>query len=461
MEAVVCAVARERGGFVLESTAADHRNGRYTVVGIDPVETVETHDAADGAWCATFAGRMARWDAAGDGLQELPIFQDNRIPFVGGWVGYVSYEAGTVLERVRCSKPRHDGLPLVRFALYDTAAVYDHRNRTWQVMAMDLAPRDRPTAGARLDRMERLLADAPAPNPIDWSRAIADEPRAILRRDDYLRRVDRAKAYIAAGEVYQVNLTQQFVCRSSATALDIYRRMRVMNPAPLSALLCYPEGAVISASPELFLELRGRQVVTRPIKGTRPRIGERDVDAMQRDALLASEKDRAELNMIVDLMRNDLGRVSEMGTVRVASAGDLEVHPTVYHRVATVTGRLREGLTCWDLLRATLPGGSVTGCPKIRAMEIIEELEVSRRGVYCGAVGYIGVNGDMMLNLPIRTAVLAAGELHLFSGGGIVADSDAEDEYAETLAKIAGLTRSVHATQARPSPPPGDEGRTA
>jgi para-aminobenzoate synthetase component 1 len=225
----------------------------------------------------------------------------------------------------------------------------------------------------------------------------------------------------------------------------VYRRLRVSNPAPLSALLIYGDSAVINASPELFLSLRDRHVVTRPIKGTRPRTGDEALDAVWSRELLESEKDHAELTMIVDLLRNDLGRVSEYRSVRVLAPADLEAHPTVFHLVGTIEGRLRPECTWADLFQATLPGGSITGAPKIRAMQIIDELEPTERSVYCGAIGYIGLDGSLQLNVAIRTMILDRGRIHLFGGGAIVADSDPDDEYDETLAKTAGLARSLQA----------------
>jgi len=203
--------------------------------------------------------------------------------------------------------------------------------------------------------------------------------------------------------------------------------------------------AILSSSPELFLDLRDGHVVTRPIKGTRPRTGDPRIDAMARRELAESEKDRAELTMIVDLLRNDLGRVCSFRTVQVRDPGEIEEHPTVYHRVATIEGDLKTGLGWSDLLRAAFPGGSVTGAPKIRAMQIIRELEPTPRGIYCGSIGWIGLDGAMSLNLAIRTIVQRGDVVHLYAGGGIVAQSTPDGEYAETLAKLRGMLRALNA----------------
>jgi len=433
----ICVIAGQRLPFALESTAPDHRHGRFTFLGFDPIDTIEIHDV-DAGWIDTLARRLG---------PPIVNTTPTGLPFVGGWVGFITYEAGSALENVRCTKPRDISLPLVWFALYDTVAIYDHRLGQWTLAAVDCPQSDcrRPRPHDRLRRFEALLLNAPPASPIDWSRDIADEPNPVMPRPDYLRRIETAKRHIEAGDIYQVNLTQRLTADCRAAPLDIYRRLRIANPAPLGAYLDLGRSAVISASPELFLDLRDRHIITRPIKGTRPRTGDEILDAARSGDLLASEKDRAELNMIIDLERNDLGRVSEFGSVRVLSTGELETHPTVFHRVATVEGRLRGELAWPDLLRASFPGGSITGTPKIRAMQIIDDLEVTRRSVYCGSIGYIGLDGSLSFNIAIRTMIQERGRIHLFGGGAIVADSDPEDEYEESLAKVAGLMRSLRA----------------
>jgi para-aminobenzoate synthetase component 1 len=270
--------------------------------------------------------------------------------------------------------------------------------------------------------------------------------------------------YIRAGDVFQVNLARRFRTECPLAPIALYQRLCETNPAGFAAYVSICEGghrllagatragatlghfsdaAVVSSSPELFLQVRGRDAATRPIKGTRARGRVEREDAALRAELAASVKDRAELAMIIDLERNDLGRVCEYGSVRVASDGEIEALPTVYHRTATVTGRLRDGCDAIDLLRAAFPGGSITGAPKVRAMQIINELEDFARGPYCGAMGWIGVNGDMMLNLAIRTMTVADRRIDLFVGSGIVADSDPELELAELEAKAAGMMAAL------------------
>ena len=244
--------------------------------------------------------------------------------------------------------------------------------------------------------------------------------------------------------------------RAGTSDADLYERLRRCNPASHAALLRWEGGSILSASPELFLRLRTGRAISRPIKGTRARSSEAALDASAREELLHSEKDRAELTMIIDLVRNDLGKVCVPGGVHVPEPYGRETHPTVHHLVATVEGRLAEGRTWADLLQAAFPGGSITGAPKIRAMQIIDEMEPTARGVYCGAIGWIGLDGDMHLNLAIRTLVRVGGEAFVHTGGGIVADSDPEDEYEETCAKVRGLLAALGATEAELPRPCGE-----
>jgi para-aminobenzoate synthetase component 1 len=266
----------------------------------------------------------------------------------------------------------------------------------------------------------------------------------MVTRETYLAAVRRAVEYIHAGDAFQVNYAHEFQATYRGEPLELYLRLREANPAPYGAYLDLGrENAVLSTSPELFLRVRGHEVLTRPIKGTRPRGADAESDRRLRDELRKSEKDAAELAMIVDLERNDLGRVCAPGTIRVVSDAEIESYATVHHRVAEVRGEMEEGYDRADLLAATFPGGSITGAPKVRAMEIIDELEAGRRGPYTGAIGIFSDDGNMDLNIAIRTAVLARGRVRVHVGGGIVADSLPEAEYEETLAKGRGIFEAL------------------
>jgi para-aminobenzoate synthetase component 1 len=264
-----------------------------------------------------------------------------------------------------------------------------------------------------------------------------------LTKSAYVDAVHRVQDYISAGDVFQVNLARRFAIATGASPLDNYLRLREENPGALGGFFRSQDQTILCSSPELFLELRGRQVVTRPIKGTRPRSNDPRANSLNRSELAGSEKELAELNMIVDLMRNDLGRVCAPGSIRVVQTGEIEAHPTVYHRVATIEGTLRSNESWTTLLAASFPGGSITGAPKIRAMQIIDELEPVPRGIYCGSIGYIGVDGSMSLNIAIRTMVQRRHRVHVFAGSGIVADSDAKQEHEEIGAKARGMLKAL------------------
>ncbi|HOA73149.1 MAG TPA: anthranilate synthase component I family protein [Phycisphaerae bacterium] len=467
--AVIALAGRRREPAVLDSAAEHPRYGRYTIVTCEPVITY-CHRAGDGDPFEAMRGHLA----ASDMLEPTTATSD--LPFAGGWIGYFAYEAGRFIERLPARTRADVGLPLARFALYDSAAVYDHVLGRWSVVAAEIAPAGagRCDLRARLAWWKDLLrsaldADEGKETGISGLRARhAGRPpygpvTHNLSRDEHLRIVQRGRQYIAAGDIFQVNLARRESIPATENPLDLYLRLRRTNPGMYSAFLswhtpnqsCLPSEspgagvcAVLSSSPELFLDLQGQSVITRPIKGTRPRSADPAVDASLRQELAASPKDRAELAMIVDLERNDLGRVCEFGSVRV-QAGDspaapfeLEAHPTVHHLVATVTGRLAPGRDAIDLLRATFPGGSITGAPKVRAMEIIDELEPTERSVYTGAIGLFAP-GRMIMNIAIRTILQARDMLHWYAGGGIVADSDPAAEYDETCAKLLGMRRAV------------------
>ena len=284
---------------------------------------------------------------------------------------------------------------------------------------------------------------APTPAPTAQSAGRAGDFTASFTRDSYRRAVRRAKEYIAAGDIYQVNLSQRFQTTVATSASAVYRALRAANPAPYCAYLDIGDAQILSSSPECFLQLADRQVVTRPIKGTRPR-------AVDPAELLASPKDNAELLMITDLERNDLGRVCEFGTVRVPELVRVESFATVHHLVATVAGSLRRDVSHGDCVRACFPGGSITGAPKIRAMEIIDELEPHARGIYTGAIGYFDPAGQSHFNIAIRTVVYQPGGRLTFQvGGGIVADSDPDAEYDETLAKAQGIFNALNQLRLR------------
>ena len=326
----------------------------------------------------------------------------------GTAIGYFGYDLKNFVEELPAKAVDDLGLPDLWFGFYDALVMVESET--------DISP----------------SASMPATGyPSNFT------------RESYLQAVRRAKEYIAAGDIYQVNLSQRFQCPVDAPAPAVYLALRAANPAPYCAYLDIGDAQILSSSPECFLKLEGRQVITRPIKGTRPR-------AVDPAELLASPKDNAELLMITDLERNDLGRVCEFGSVHVPELVRVESFATVHHLVATVAGMLRREVSHVDCVRACFPGGSITGAPKIRAMEIIDELEPHARGIYTGAIGYFGADGRSHFNIAIRTAVYQpGGRLTFQAGGGIVADSDPDAEYDETLAKAQGIFNALNQLRLR------------
>ncbi|MFA6290084.1 MAG: aminodeoxychorismate synthase component I [Opitutaceae bacterium] len=376
---------------------------------------------------------------------QVSALSPPNIPFTGGAVGFFGYELCTQLEKI--PRTAHDDLPEVpdlAFAFYDGLIAHEHATaRTWLVAN----PVHTTPAPAILARHRVALAPRKVCHLISDKLSLPEkfQPVANFSFETYAAAIARIKTYIASGDVYQVNLTQRFLTPLPCPPFALYERLRARSAAPFASYLNFGPVQIASSSPERFLRIRGRHVETRPIKGTRRRDAAPAADTLLASELLASPKDRAELLMIVDLERNDLGRVCEYGSVRVDDLWHLESHPTVHHLVANVSGTLRPDCDVIDCLRATFPGGSITGAPKIRAMQIIDELEPHRRHVYTGAIGYIGFNGDCDLNIAIRTLTCTGGLAYYSVGGGIVWDSDPAAEYQETLDKGRALHEALTA----------------
>lgn len=466
------AAAHPWGSAFLDSALGSPLLGRYSYVAVDPY-----------GWLAG-SGRRFRLGgrAVGDdpfaalstalgkareaGVTGLP-------PFQGGAIGWLGYDLGQRLERLPDPADARRRFDDLRLGLYDTVLAFDHlRRESWLVANGRplAAPRERlRRAKERIEAWEALLAGLPleperegaldAPSGPDSSEPSATARRsrrssgpppvavtANFSRPAYEAAVQQVIDYILAGDIYQANLAQCFSARLAAgdSPWALYRRLRVRSPAPFAAYLAWGRQVLASASPERFLRLDpDGQVETRPIKGTRPRGSNVAEDRRLAAELLASAKDRAENVMIVDLLRNDISRVCRDHSVDVPALCALESYPAVHHLVSTVHGRLREGLGAADLLRATFPGGSITGAPKIRAMEIIAELEPTRRGPYCGAVAWLGHDGAMDSSIVIRSFTLRGRQVSFQAGGGIVADSDPAAEYDETLTKARALLEAV------------------
>jgi para-aminobenzoate synthetase component 1 len=464
----------------LDSASKQHPDAQYSFLAADPVlivrskgATTEVRRREDAAWNrvsgdALSTARSYLPQGAVEPVSGLP-------PFQGGLAGYIGYDWGAMLERLPV--PRYDDLaiPDLVLGLYDWVVAWDHRIGTAWLISTGLP--DRGTARERRarERMDlvrerlggrtggqadgRTGGSATAPGILSATQPGLAAPSYPVEGIDgareiglcstfthrgYLDAVARVREYIIAGDIFQANLSQRFESALTEAPFALYRRLRERNPAPFAAYLGFDNLAVLSASPERFLRVDERRLVeTRPIKGTRPRgLGPMHDAALGR-ALAESAKDRAENVMIVDLLRNDLSRVCRPGTVRVPELFALEHHPTVHHLVSTVLGELAPGADGVDLIRAAFPGGSITGAPKVRAMEIIAELEPTQRGVYCGSIGYLSATGAMDTSIVIRTYLALRGQVYFQAGGGIVADSDVELEYRETLDKARALIETL------------------
>ena len=431
---------------LLDSALAAGGSGRFSYLTADPFLLVTSkgrrvHVEGEGGDYEVDANpfevvRGLLADHSSPALQGLP-------PFQGGAVGYLGYELGRHLESLPGSAVDDLGMTDMAIGLYDWVVSRDHATgETWAV-ATGFPDTDEAGARRRLKWIEETLReDAAAPGRAAVAPR-AGELSSGFTRNGYLQAVAAIKDYIAAGDVYQVNLSQRFEAPYPGDPWELYLRLRHFNPAPFAAYLGYTDATVLSASPETFLDAAGGRVRTRPIKGTRPR----GMDAASDERLLAelrsSAKDRAENVMIVDLMRNDLGRVCVPGTIEAPELFAVEEYPTVFQMVSTVQGQLTPTVDAVDVLSACFPGGSVTGAPKIRAMEIIDELEPTQRGVYCGAIGYIGFDGAMLTSIPIRILLVRDSKAYVQVGGGVVADSSPEAEYEETLHKARGSFQAL------------------
>ncbi len=447
LETPVAAFAKLRhlgGAFLFESVEVGERIGRYSFIGVAPFATFTYRDGAatierDGAsshvpgedpfaLLRDFVGRYRR-----DDVEGLP-------PFSGGAVGYIAYDA---VRRIEPTVPAHErkvyDIPELRFAMYGTVVAFDHLRRTLTIIAHDSTGGTR-RAGASI---EEVLAALARPLRLDPS---ASEPREVASNttaEEYCARVSRARDLIRGGDCIQIVLSQRFDVRPSPEPLALYRTLRHVNPSPYVFFIEAGEVTLVGASPEPFVQVRNGRVLMHPVAGTRPRGANDAADAAEEAALRGSEKEVAEHVMLVDLGRNDIGRVAVAGSVIVRELMRVDRFSHVMHLTSVVEGTLRPELDALDAVRAAFPAGTVSGAPKVRAMERIAELETDERGPYAGAVGYLGFDGSLDTCIAIRTAAIAHGVCRIQAGGGIVADSDPVAEEAETRAKARALLRAI------------------
>ena len=408
---------------LLHSGHADHPYSRFDIVVADPVKTLTTDDLS------LTDDPLVQLQQAINAL-GLSAAPNPDLPFQGGALGLFGYDLGRRFETLPDLAEDDIPLPDMAVGLYDWALIVDHHR---QVVSL-LSHAD---VNARLAWLD---AQEPATS-VDFQ--LTSGWRANMTEKEYAEKFARVQAYLQSGDCYQVNLAQRFQATYRGDEWQAFTRLNASNKAPFSAFVRLEQGAVLSLSPERFIHLAEGTIQTRPIKGTLPRLADPEADRKQAEKLAASSKDRAENLMIVDLMRNDIGRVAVPGSVRVPELFVVEPFPAVHHLVSTVTAQLPASRTACDLLRAAFPGGSITGAPKVRAMEIIDELEPHRRNAWCGSIGYVSLCGTMDTSITIRTLTACDGHLYCSAGGGIVADSQVDAEYQETFDKVNRILQQL------------------
>ncbi|EKO3389393.1 aminodeoxychorismate synthase component 1 [Vibrio fluvialis] len=414
---------------LLRSASDTHIDSRFDILVAHPIVTLTTF--GDETEVREPSGVTLSQDDPFELLATLqqhylPALQySDDLPFIGGVLGYFAYDLGRRVERLP-SLAEHDlTAPDMAVGLYEWAIVVDHQLKTARVI------------GQNIENAESLLADG---NQKPLMPFVLSSPwQSNMTPNSYREKFTQVQEYLLSGDCYQINLAQRFQAHYQGSEWLAYLKLEQFNLAPFSAFIRTEQGAILSVSPERFLQVKDRIIETKPIKGTRPRSDDPVVDAANAAELAQAEKDQAENLMIVDLLRNDIGRVAKPGSVHVPKLFDIESFPAVHHLVSTIRAELDSQYDCADLLRACFPGGSITGAPKVRAMEIIEELEPHRRSAYCGSIGYISRHGRMDTSITIRTLVAQNQQLYAWAGGGVVADSQCEAEYQETLDKLSRI----------------------
>ncbi|WP_263433857.1 aminodeoxychorismate synthase component I [Celerinatantimonas diazotrophica] len=409
-------------------------NDRYSIAVADPIVAMQTSgqittiETPNGRYTTTEEPFLLCQQLR---QQWLGSEQTSELPFCGGLVGAFGYELGRA--KTSATKSNLPDFPDMLTGLYDWALIFDRIDKN-TTLVVNTTQND---GGQKLQQRWQWLNQHTLKPIKEFSKC--SPWQGSLDQRAYESCIGQIKEYLESGDCYQVNMTQQFYCNFKGDLRYAYQQLLSTNQVPFAAYLNFPQGTILSLSPERFIKLDGQYIETKPIKGTRPRHSDPALDQQLADELSHSIKDRAENVMIVDLLRNDIGQVSQPGSVQVPKLFAIESFKAVHHLVSTVTGKLNDNLTAEDLLHACFPGGSITGAPKVRAMEIIDELEPHRRSIYCGAIGYISQNAKMDTNIAIRTLVAHHDRLYVWAGGGIVADSKADEEYQECFDKLAKI----------------------
>ena len=423
----------DKNSFILDSAMDKQKLGRYSFISSNPFEILKYKNTKENPL-----------DNLQRELNKYKVENNTHLPFIGGAVGYLSYDLGNYIEKLPRTAVDDTNIYDLYFGFYNWVIVIDHLENKTYIATPNL---DVEKENEIIEDIEKKINKAEK-NGID---NICYEEKEVEKirltsnftKSEFENAVRKVQDYIRQGDIYQANLTQRFNGKTTLSSYELYRDLRRFSPAPFGAFLNFEDSHILSNSPERFIKCIDRKIETRPIKGTRPRGKNKEEDLKLQEELKNSEKDRAELLMIVDLERNDIGRISKIGTVKVPELFVIEPYANVNHLVATVVGDLDDNKDCIDVIKATFPGGSITGAPKIRSMEIIDELEPTQRNVYTGSIGYIGFNGDMDLNIAIRTIIKKDENVYFQVGGGMTWDSNPEDEYQETLDKAQSIMKAL------------------
>lgn len=426
------ACADQDGAIFFDSSSSEHENSRFDIILSEPLSRFSHDEKSNQIECPTKALSCETNEDPFRVLSQLhkefspAKLIETDLPFIGGSAGWLSYDLGRSIEKIPTIAKNDIQIPLLKFGIYDWAIIKDNQTGKW--FGVDYQPKLN-RIGALIDKYKQSAqTHAEFKLVSDW--------QSNMTQSEYIDKFNTIKEYIENGDCYQINLAQRFSAKYTGSIWQAYLQLTEANKAPFSAYLRDSDFSILSISPERFLQLIDSEVETKPIKGTLPRGQSLKQDNAFKEKLQKSAKDRAENLMIVDLLRNDISRVCQAGTVRVPKLFEVESFPSVHHLVSTVTGKLKDNKDAFDLLRACFPGGSITGAPKIRAMEIIEELEPHRRSVYCGSIAYIDWRGNMDSSIAIRSLIAEQDNIHCWAGGGIVMDSVSKNEYQETLDKL-------------------------
>ena len=420
----------------LDSNNSEHCDSRFDIMVFSPAATLVTsmgetlfENIQSGEKNTSLEDPLAILERAQHAMFSQITINTLNIPFHGGAIGYFSYDLGRYFEKLPQQAIQDISSPDMAVGIYYHALVYDRKEKQYFLVCPE---------GQHQDIIEQLHLGLKE-QITEQTFALTNSWQSNMSKQAYCDKFDKVQQYLLDGDCYQINLAQRFTASYTGSEFAAYLKLRAANKAPFSAYLSFPDQKVLSISPERFLKVKDKKVQTKPIKGTRPRSNDPQQDKLLVSQLRSSTKDRAENLMIVDLLRNDISRVCRAGSVKVPHLFEIESFPAVHHLVSTVEGELDAHHTSTDLLRAAFPGGSITGAPKIRAMEIIEELEPHRRSVYCGSIGYLSACGNMDSSITIRTLICQNNHIHCWAGGGLVADSEADSEYQETFDKVAKI----------------------